>query len=172
LTPPAELWYSKEIRDIVEACLILHNMMVEHRVGNDKEESANLYTETNKQEATERNTILNSGLEREAIADATENPPPALDTALEASADKPKNNSMTPARLDHQLDRREHVPRTWVSGNSLGFEKIETNKQLKAAFVPARELWNDLYNEKEHFRLREAIVYELQDLVEENGQSA
>jgi hypothetical protein len=38
-----ELWHIGEITDVVGTCMILHNMMVAHRMDNDEEEAADFY---------------------------------------------------------------------------------------------------------------------------------
>jgi Plant transposon protein len=43
LCHPVEQWYEDEINDIVETCFILHNMMVEVRLGRDQLENVDWY---------------------------------------------------------------------------------------------------------------------------------
>jgi Plant transposon protein len=41
-----ETWFLSEIKEIVETCIMLHNMMVESRICNDEKEDSNFYTMT------------------------------------------------------------------------------------------------------------------------------
>jgi Plant transposon protein len=56
-----ELWYIGEITDAVDTCMILHNMMVAHRMDNDEEEAADFYL----QNPYERQITINDGREQE-----------------------------------------------------------------------------------------------------------
>jgi hypothetical protein len=56
-----ELWYIGEITDVVDTCMILHNMMVAHRMDNDEKEAADVYL----QNPYERQITINDGREQE-----------------------------------------------------------------------------------------------------------
>jgi hypothetical protein len=43
LKRPLEWWFLNDIKQIVETCIILHNMMVEVRITRDEQEDSNLY---------------------------------------------------------------------------------------------------------------------------------
>ena len=59
LQRPVEMFYQDDIKNMVEACIILHNMMVEHRIKNNQKEFEVLYDDRPLDERCEREALVN-----------------------------------------------------------------------------------------------------------------
>ena len=58
-----EQWYVHEIKDIIETCVILHNMMVEERMDRDEPEDRSWYEYRDNEEDGGNNNNLDPAVE-------------------------------------------------------------------------------------------------------------
>ena len=65
LVKKIELWYVGDIACVVNTCIMLHNMMVSHRIDNDEVETEAVYVYDGRLENDERNIAPAAGLEAE-----------------------------------------------------------------------------------------------------------
>jgi Plant transposon protein len=136
LCRPVENWYEDEIEEIVEACFILHNMMVEVRVSRDEREEVSWYevieaTEQDNNNDTDDNSFI--GRHEIDIEDHDFIPPK---TTLK--------------------ERINTIIGTWPLPSQARTQAIR--QAVSEHFEDSQQNWDDLYNVEEHIRLRQAII--------------
>lgn len=150
LCRPVELFYVEEIADIVDASLILHNMMVESRLERDESEREAIYDHVNLDENGDRQALVmreNTGIETSGAS------------AAAPSASSSRSNG----RLVEDLEsvRNPGVERRWNSVLTEE-EEVEVVAEWQRKFMEADRRWKDLYNGEEHHRLKYALVKSMQ----------
>jgi hypothetical protein len=123
-----EFFFKEDIHYIVEAWLILHNMMVEVQIKRDKDKNSNNYQ-----------VLATAHLQGEE------------GDALEAQED---NNALQPRQLTarERLDQMNH---RWPQDAP---NKEDLQVTIKAHFQSMKVNWYKLYNQAKHFELRDAIM--------------
>jgi len=124
---PVELFFVHEIRNIVEACIILHNMMVEVRVSRDQEENGDYY------QILPESHRSNNG---QAEADATA-----------PSVPRPTTR-----------DRLTQIQAQWPDAEGGDERASELSQAIQLHFAGMKKEFENLYDRKKHFELRDAIV--------------
>jgi hypothetical protein len=125
-----ELFYEQDIRYVVEACIILHNMMVEVRVNRDEEEHGDNYQEVMPDPSTNGNTDEQQEQQQEALI------------GNEVETVQPT----TRERLDSLKQRWPHE-----------LDEAEMHGAIKAHFQGIKNEWYKLYNRQRHYELRDAV---------------
>jgi Plant transposon protein len=132
LSRPIELFYEEDIRNVVNTCIILHNMMVETRLQRDEEENIDWYNIRVDPDEQYEVPLIN-GVRTASIV------PPVISM-------QQKINTV-----------KVHWPAEYTDG-----EKLASIKQVIAEhFTDLRSEWNSLYNRDAHFELRDAITKQL-----------
>lgn len=129
-----ELWYIGDISSVVNTCIILHNMMVSHRIDNDDNEWEALYAYEGRMENDEEHKAP----EREEPEQQHVNRRAAeihLHGQLYGMNDNRRDNSITSHREKAIID-------------SLRFQYVQ-------------QRWKGLYDKQEHYRLKNACIDEL-----------
>ena len=139
---PFELWHVRDISNVVSTCLILHNMMVAHRIENDDVESESLYI------YDERFSGGGEGL----TEGLTEGP-----TTLEAEQQVVNRRT---AEMEHHRQLLQGLDSVSAAASIMTPQQKAIVDSL--CFQYAQERWNGLYNLEEHHRLRGAIIDHLQ----------
>jgi Plant transposon protein len=129
LARPVELYFRHEIKQVVETCIILHNMMVELRLERDQEEHGDYY-----QILPDAHRRTDNGeAERNATAPRTVAP-----TARERL-------SRLQAQWPQEQQRSE-------------MQTAMLRNAIRSHFGNMQEEWTRLYSRTKHFELRDAIV--------------
>jgi Plant transposon protein len=131
LSRPVELYHEEDIRNVVNTCLILHNMMVEQRVLRDEEETIDWYE-----------MIEEEGEELEV---------PLLLSNVPALVLKPPTVKERIAAVALQWPDEHH--------NNERAEAIK--EAIGEHFALQQEEWSELYNRKHHYDLRDSIIQQL-----------
>jgi len=139
LCRPVELFYMCEIADIVDTCLILHNMMVEVRMERDEPEHLSTYDVVTLDENADRDALL---FREERVSQRAEA------AATDAAARISHNNE--------DADRQHGVAARWNAGSTERNEAVKAQWELN--FEAADERWDALHNEAEHHRLKHALI--------------
>jgi Plant transposon protein len=127
-----ELFYDQDIRHVVEACLILHNMMVEVRVGRDEEEHGDNYQ-----------VLPHSHI-------ATEENNGAQEVGQEQQGDHVVDAAMQTLTTRERLDT---LKQRWPHEHN----DDEMHAAIKDHFQSIKVEWCKLYNKKRHYDLRDAV---------------
>jgi Plant transposon protein len=132
LTRPVELWYHEDICEVVGACIILHNMMVEVHVQRDEPEDEEFYDEF-----------------------------AADDNTSEGLGQQQQTGPQRRVQVDHTADEgelcRENVSSVWPQVGDTEWEDA-IKSALEIEFECQKERWDALYNEENHFELRDEIA--------------
>ena len=138
LCRPMELFYVDDIADVVDACLILHNMMVEQRIERNEPEYLAIYD----------SVTLDENNDREALQYREEQ---ATSSTSSRSNDL-RSNDCTRLVNDRGDDRLSGVSARWnnVSTN----RTAEVKAQWEIHFENADRRWDELHSEAEHHRLK------------------
>jgi hypothetical protein len=134
-----EMWYVSDIACVVNTCIMLHNMMVSHRIDNDDVESEALYVYDGRLENDERNTAAAGGLEPEQ---------------------QHVNRRMAEMELHRQLYEINR------GDGHLSYQQKAMIDSLRFQYVQRRS--ECLYNAEEHHRLKNACMDELVEILEGN----
>lgn len=134
LVKPVEMWKTHDIANMTHACIVLHNMMIEHRIANNEQEQSNWY-----EYETFDDDDNNSGAESEGEIVRTQ------------QAEREQQQRFEDAFYDGDA-----VNLLAVSEARQAEEVHRTFRQLVA-----KERWNALTNKDAHFSLREAIIKQL-----------
>jgi len=139
---PIELFYMEEIAEVVDTCLILHNMMVELRMERDELEHLSIYD----------TVTLDEREDREAMIFREER---ATETGNVAAA----GNTGEVHRLgrNDEEDRLQGVAVRWNAGSG-STRNEEVKAQWELNFEAADHRWDELYDEAEHHRLKYALL--------------
>jgi Plant transposon protein len=131
LSRPIELYYEDDIRNTVNTCIILHNMMVETRLRRQEEESMEWYEDREDDNEELEVPLLLSNI------------PPALPLAPTV---KQRISTVALQWPDetHNQERAEAI-----------------KAAIDEHFEIQREEWTALYNRNKHFELRDAIIEQL-----------
>ncbi|CAB9531116.1 expressed unknown protein [Seminavis robusta] len=130
---PVELFFEEDIRVVVEACIILHNMMVEERLSRDQEESSDWYHEpTISQEDGPEHPLAGDG--EDAVVGRQPTPRERLDAV---NARWPQNGAAT----------EEH--------------REEIRAAIDNHFEFLQGQFDDLYDRDGHQQLRFAIMHDI-----------
>jgi Plant transposon protein len=132
-----ELFFEHDIRYVVEACIILHNMMVEVRVGRDEEEHGDNYQVVADAHFA---TGENNGEQQEEQEEMQEQQNHTVQTLT------------TRERLDSLKQRWPHE-----------HDEAEMHGAIKDHFQSIKLEWCKLYNKKRHFDLRDAVCAVVND---------
>jgi hypothetical protein len=127
-----EQWYVHEIKDIIETCVILHNMMVEERMDRDEPEDRSWYDYREDEEDEDNNNL-----------------DPAVEYVQRQEAEIDLHRRLQEEFYDG--------PAINVAGNNYKHERQLFDLRQEAV----NRRWDTLHDTSEHFRLREAIVREL-----------
>jgi hypothetical protein len=134
LSNPIELFFESDIRYVVEACIILHNMMVEIRVQRDEEEHGDNYQ-----------------LLPEAHLNAEE-------VHLNGDEDAATLGSNSTAPLLTTRERLERLKERWPHNMPDEEARNEMHEAIADHFRGLKDQWDKLYDRKKHFELRDAVV--------------
>ena len=134
-----EMWYVSDIACVVNTCIMLHNMMVSHRIDNDDVESEALYVYDGHLENDEGNTVAAGGLEPEQ---------------------QHVNRRMAEMELHRQLYEINR------GDGHLSYQQKAMIDSLRFQYVQRRS--ECLYNAEEHHRLKNACMDELVEILEGN----
>ena len=127
-----EQWYVEDISDIVVSCIVLHNMMVAHRMSCNENESMDFYDIPPEE-------------------DPLEVDPPSHQE--EDDVDRRTAEMELHRRLDTELNNESIIPI---------YQQQKLNRsQLTRLQEYAHRRWETLYDVEEHNRLREAIITHL-----------
>jgi Plant transposon protein len=141
LSRPFELLFEEDIRNVVDTCIILHNMMVEARLQRNEDESEQWYDISN-EDHDDGNEEFEVPLLRMHIPVA-ETVIPNVQERLSAIALQWPDDSIDPERSEAIRDVMEEH------------------------FNAMRTEWQGLYNRTDHFELRDAIM---EQVVINNGE--
>jgi Plant transposon protein len=131
LTRPVELWYKEDIKDVVEACIILHNMMVEVRMSREEQEDKDFYDEFAQEDTTQE--------------------------VMEQSEDSQRQRVTINRTHEQEAARGNDVPVLWPQvGDDARAEAIKTAMEIE--FECRKERWDELYDEAAHFEIRDKIA--------------
>jgi len=136
LCRPVEIFYREDIADVVDTCLILHNMMVEARMEREEPEHLSICDSVALSEDQDRNAVIfreerGQGARRSTTSLTTDNA-----SRLSTGSD---------------MDRQNGVDGRWnLSGD------MRAEWELKCAESERR--WDELCSEVEHHRLKCALV--------------
>jgi hypothetical protein len=142
LVKKIEMWYVGDISSVMHTCIILHNMMVAHRMQNDEIESEDFYLYGGDDETGGEN-----GDDGDDDDDAN------------ANENEPEQVHVNRRVAEMSLHRRLHELNNSAS--------VHCNHQERAIvdslkFQYAQRRWDCLYDGAEHNRLREACMEQLQ----------
>jgi Plant transposon protein len=132
LSRPIELWHEEDIRNVIDTCIILHNMMVETRVARNEDETECWYNIGEDENEPFEVPLLRLHLP------VVEAPVLTIRRRLETIAMQWPDDAIDPDRsaaIQEAMD--EH------------FSGLQTE-------------WKELYDRTEHFALRDAIMEQLQ----------
>jgi hypothetical protein len=119
-----------DIKDIVEACIILHNMMVEERMNRDEAEDRSWYDY--KEEEMEEQ-------ERDALD-------PAMEHVLRQDAEMQLHRRLQKAFYDGPA----------INIDDINYQRKQQLFNLRQEAINRR--WDMLHDNNEHFRLREVLM--------------
>jgi hypothetical protein len=138
---PVNLHHPVDITNMINACVIMHNMMVEHRVSLNERDNTNFYgVHTCEDDTSIHEDRAVSQVEMRQAADAIVN---RARGGVDMQDEQPANNE----------DRHDPL-----------------NMQARIDVVQAR--WSHLTDNEEHYRLRIAIVNEINKNTNETEQDA
>jgi len=148
LCRPVELFYMYDIADVVDTCLILHNMMVELRMERDEPEFLSIYDAVTLDENEQRDEERDAPERRE-----------------EESAE---SNAAATGRVttDGNDDRQAGVAARWNALSSNRQDEVHVQWELN--FIDSDRHWDELYNEQEHHRLKHTLMKEIPKLKKTN----
>lgn len=131
LTKPLEFFYEEDIRNVVETCIVLHNMMVETRVRRNEEESLDWYVAREEEDEAYEVPLLLS------------NVPPVV----------PK-----PPTVKERIDE---VALQWPDEQAHPERAAVIKALLADHFTNLQDEWRALYDRQKHYELRDAIIEQL-----------
>ena len=141
LTRPVELFYEEDIKDVVETCLILHNMMVENCMENDEDcERHQLYDPYPLEEPELNERVLEENAASSASIASRAATATTSTTATEAGIDP--EHRVGPAIVGAQWPNENKEARLQAIRNA-----------LSKTFDDAQSRFVDLYNRAEHYSL-------------------
>ncbi len=137
LVKPFELWYATDISDVVETCILLHNMMVSERVARDEMEEDNWY---------------------EFV------PEPSGEETNEAGEEDPDEEFFHRRQAEVEIQHR--FQQVCYRGNAVDLATQEEARRLSSAHYSLRvdianRRWMRLYDKEKHLNLRAAIIKHL-----------
>ena len=135
LARPVLLHNPKEIGDVVRACIILHNMMVEHRIENCDSEAAH-------------------ALSYELDAKATRMEEDDRMEYVDGAAERARRGKQDLMAMAAEMERG-----TWFDIRTRRMVREAEFRSLRTEIAIAR--YQDLANPREHDRVRRAIIQEL-----------
>lgn len=146
LLKPMELWFEVDIRNVVIACVILHNMMTAVRLDINQEESADLFQLVED----------NNNNESESVADD------------QCENNNDNNDNDGAAQQQHELEAHElnygkclrAIEANW-SDIADEARAARVKEALDEQFEEAQEQWDGLCSVQDLFNLKEQIVEEL-----------
>jgi len=139
LCGPVELFYVDDIADIVGACLILHNMMVEQRIERNELEHLAIYD----------SVTLDENNDREALQHQEERATGNQASTSQTSSRSKDCNRFVNDRGDHRL---LGVLARW--NNASTNRTAEVKAQWEINFKNANHRWDELCSKAEHHRLK------------------
>jgi hypothetical protein len=132
-----EYWYVHDIQNIIETCIILHNMMVQNRIEKDEEEDDCWY--------------LGDLLSRDETNDLPVEDPIEEDETDDLSAEDPVEEAIRRRAAENELLRR--LEANFYLGPAIRAndrrQPIISTERMEAA----QERWSSLYDRSAHFRL-------------------
>jgi Plant transposon protein len=128
LVHPMEFFFEEDIRYILEACLILHNMMVQVRIERDEDEDSEHY------QVLPMTHLQGDSIDAVEVQDG--------------------NNALQP-RQTTARERLDQMKQRWPQ-EAPSDEDVQTT--IKAHFQSMKVNWHKLYNRAKHFELRDAIM--------------
>lgn len=134
LVKPVELWHVNEIQDVVESCIILHNIMVSKRVARSETESINWY----EVQATEQ---------RAGMADVD----PDDEYVQRQIAESDLRSRQDQAYYDGPA----------VNVEAVAEENRRKQRHYDICHDVTHRRWEVLHDKHEHYKLRDAIITEL-----------
>jgi len=141
LCRPVELFYMHEIADVVDTCLILHNMMVEVRIERNEPEFLSIYDSVTLDEGDDRAAMeMREDLARNA-GTSTNREAQSVDRSLETE------------------DRQLGVAARWNTNSSDRQQEVRAQWELN--FLESDKRWDELYDETEHHRMKCALMKEI-----------
>jgi hypothetical protein len=136
-----EQWYVSDIKDIIEACVVLHNMMVEERMNRDEAEDRGWY-DYKEDEMEEQ--------ERDALD-------PAMEHVLRQDAEMQLHRRLQNAFYDGPAINIDEV-------------NYQRNQQLFNPRQEAcNKRWDMLHDYDEHFCFREALMWQVHETLQLNN---
>jgi hypothetical protein len=126
-----EQWFLGDIRRIVDTSIILHNMMVEHRVDRGEKEDISYY------EVVEDELINNLAIDVD---------------------EEQVNRNNAEIMLQYNLESQYY---TGSSINREAIENIDLTRRLGVEQQVASRRWSVLYDRTNHYQLQEAIINQL-----------
>lgn len=146
LVRPVELLFTEDIQDIVEACIIFHNMMVEVRVLRDQDEDSDWY------DVPADNVPRSFTRRNRRDGTATVETPPVVE-----------------GRQPTARERLAIVQAQWPDAHNNQQRTEEVHRAIREHFAYMNYEWLRLYNRARHCTLRTAILHAIQD--EENDDN-
>jgi Plant transposon protein len=135
LARPVELWFEDDIRNAVNTCIILHNMMVETRISRDEEENIDWYN---------------------YLVDGDEQ----FDVPLMGGGGQQQQALVNPPVLSLQ-GKLAQVRMQWPDEYTDADKANSIKEAINEHFADSKEEWDGLYNRTAHYALRDAIVEDL-----------
>jgi Plant transposon protein len=133
LKRPFELMHEEDIRNVVDTCIILHNMMVETRVRRCEDECEQWYDISEEDEANEEYEV------------------PLLRSHI----------PVAPSSIPTVQQRLAVIDLQWPDGFGDEERSAAIRDALEDHFEGMRTEWQGLYNRTAHFELRDAIMEQL-----------
>lgn len=141
LCRPVEPWCVEDVADVVDTCLILHNMMVEVRIERNEPEFLSIYDSVTLDEGDDRAAMeMREDLARNA-GTSTNREAQSVDRSLETE------------------DRQLGVAARWNTNSSDRQQEVRAQWELN--FLESDKRWDELYDETEHHRMKCALMKEI-----------
>jgi Plant transposon protein len=155
LTRPMEHWYQEDIKDIVDTCIILHNMMVEVCLSREEAEEEWWYR------------LLPDTPPSQVTASENENPPPGENAPPDAvdhdvSDGDVSDRDEEPAYVPTVQERIAMISSQWPQLDDAE-RKEAIREAIRIQFAASQANWEALYDRDAHFSLRAAIIMQLEE---------